>query len=331
MAKIKLIRPSERLSIQENNDLTMTPNFATIHWQDLEYISRCILDYPDIETGGDFFGFWNNLGLPVILYVTGPGENCYRNPSFFRQDLDFLIGVGNKVHAHFGLQHIGSWHSHHKLSLAVPSSHDCTTMINAINNNNLEKFFMILGNITDMGGTTVNGFLFNQQHQINYTETVWNVLQSENVISKAIEDDLQKSLQYTPKTKKSKLQDLKLMTEGKNAVVSLDFEPESWLGSEKGKQELKEVYNWFTKRFTHAKMFITESKNVELKAESVSIIFNYDFPNSFPKIEIEGNLLTIEKGKFEYDNETDILEFITSKVNSYTASEMIINEQKNKI
>lgn len=301
-------------------------NFATIYKQDLEYISKCILDFPDIETGGDFFGFWNNLGLPVILYVTGPGKNCYRHSTFFKQDLDFLIDVGNSVYSLFGLQHIGSWHSHHKLSLAVPSYHDCNTMANAISNNNLDKFFMILGNITDNRGTTVNGFLFDKFNKTNYLETEWEVLTSKNVIGDSINKELEKHLVYIPKTKKPLLEDLKIVKGKQNKIFNLDFEPHTWLASKKGKEELKEIYNWFNMRFSDAKMFISNSKDLELKAENILIQFNNDFPNTYPIIKIEDDLLTSEKGKFEYADYTDILEFITSKINTFISKKMISNE-----
>ena len=290
--------------------------FATIYKQDLEYISRCILDFPDIETGGDFFGFWNNLGLPVILYVTGPGKNCYRHSTFFKQDLDFLIDVGNSVYSLFGLQHIGSWHSHHKLSLAVPSYHDCNTMANAININNLDKFFMILGNITDNGGTTINGFLFDKYNKTNYLETEWKVLHSNNIIGNSIDKDLEKHLVYIPKTKKPLLVDLKIVKGKQNEVFKLDFEPYSWLASNKGKEELKEIFSWFNMRFSDAKMFISKAKDLELKAENISILFKHDFPNSHPIINVEDEILTSEKDLFEYSDYTEILEFITSKINN---------------
>jgi hypothetical protein len=116
-------------------------DFAPIFKEDLEYISRCILDYPDIETGGNFFGFWNNLSYPVIQYVTGSGRNSYHHVTFFKQDVEFLLDAGNAAYHSFGMQHIGSWHSHHKLGLAVPSSHDCQTMANAISRNQRQKSY----------------------------------------------------------------------------------------------------------------------------------------------------------------------------------------------
>lgn len=275
------------------------------------------MDYPDLETGGDFFGFWNNLGLPVILYVSGPGENSYRNSSFFRQDLDFLVGVGNYVYTNFGLQHIGSWHSHNKLSLAIPSSHDCTTMINAVNNNTIDKFFMILGNITNKGGTTINGFLFDKYNQTNYSQTQWRVLKSENLLSKAINRDLKKTLLYKPKTRKARLEDLIVIESHENKVLPINFESTSWLASQKGRDELKVIFQWFENRYENAKMYLSESNDLELRAYGISIIFNNNFPQSHPIITTETNLTT-EMGVFEYENEKGIIDFITSKIESNT-------------
>lgn len=288
--------------------------FATIYEQDLDYLSRCILDYPDCETGGDLFGFWNNRGLPVILYVSGPGENCYQDSGFFRQDIDFLVGTGNHLFENYGLQHIGSWHSHHKLSLAVPSVHDSNTMINAIINSNLKRFFMVLGNITRNEATTINGFLYDNKTQADYSEISWKVLKSENVLSKKIRTSIPKELYYQPKTKKSRLQDIRLASTIENKVLTLNFKPDSWLASKKGKQELKSVFDWFQSRFQDAKMFFHGNENLELRADAISIIFTHEFPDCFPKIEVEGNSLMQEDGKFDYETETDIVQYIERKL-----------------
>jgi len=199
--------------------------FATIFKEDLEFISRCILDYPDIETGGDFFGFWNNLGLPVIQYVTGQGKNSYQAVAFFRQDLNYLLEVGNAAYQSFGMQHIGSWHSHHKLGLAHPSGHDDQTMANAINNNGLSQFFMILGNIHN-DGTIINGFLFDKENQRNYSETRWYILYEKNPFKHSIEKLINQDV-FQPKTEKAKFADLKLINNVKTDIVELNPEPES--------------------------------------------------------------------------------------------------------
>ena len=198
--------------------------FATIFKEDQEYISRCILDYPHIETGGDFFGFWNNLGLPVIQYVTGQGKNSNQQVTFFQQDLKYLLKVSNAAYQSFGLQHIGSWHSHHQLNLAQPSGHDAQTMVNAINKNGLNQFFMILGNIQG-DRTTVNGFLFDKENQRRYFETRWNMLHEKNPFKETIDKLVGEDL-YLPQTTKAKFADLKLINNVKAETIVLESNPE---------------------------------------------------------------------------------------------------------
>ena len=97
---------------------------AFIYKSELDFISRCILDYKNIETGGQLFGYWTADGSPVVVYAIGPGTNANHQVAFFNQDVDYLVNVGNVLVHHYGLLHIGEWHSHHKLGLANPSGHD---------------------------------------------------------------------------------------------------------------------------------------------------------------------------------------------------------------
>lgn len=39
---------------------------AIIFKSEMDFISRCILDYPSIETGGQLFGFYTETGTPVV-------------------------------------------------------------------------------------------------------------------------------------------------------------------------------------------------------------------------------------------------------------------------
>lgn len=299
----------------EDKSVTASNFYATIYNQDLEYISRCMLDYPDVETGGDLFGFWNNRGLPVVLYVSGPGEHCYRDTGFFRQDMDFLVGNGNHLFENYGLQHIGSWHSHHKLSLAVPSLHDSNTMVNAIRNSNIERFFMVLGNITKQEGTTINGFLYDCKTQENYSETIWKVLRPENALSKKIRTSLKKELYYQPKTTKPRLQDIRIFTSTGNKNT-ISFAPNSWLASQKGNRELKGVFDWFQSRFQDAKMLLHPDQTLELSADTISISFTHDFPDCFPRVVVDGTPLMHDEGKYEYETVNDIIQFLRLQVDN---------------
>jgi len=102
---------------------------AMIYQGELDYISRCILDYPNIETGGQLFGFWTAAGTPVVLYAIGPGPRANHQVAFFNQDIEYLTRIGSILTTKFGLQHIGEWHSHHQLGLAQPSGHDAATLV----------------------------------------------------------------------------------------------------------------------------------------------------------------------------------------------------------
>ena len=124
----KKIIPSQSAPLQV--ELTSKASLASkvlIYKSELEYISRCILDYTNIETGGQLFGYWTSDGVPVVLYVIGPGPHANHQGAFFNQDVNYLEMIGGILTRDFGLQHMGEWHSHHQLGLARPSGHDSST------------------------------------------------------------------------------------------------------------------------------------------------------------------------------------------------------------
>ena len=147
------------------------PDAVVIYQSELDYLSRCILDYPNIETGGQLFGYWTSTGVPVVLYVLGPGENANHRYAFFNQDLECLETVGGWLTRDFGLQHIGEWHSHHQLGLAHPSSHDERTIRKGMLQNDLPRLLLCIGNCTDTTAT-INAFNFIDNSPM-YQEAQW--------------------------------------------------------------------------------------------------------------------------------------------------------------
>ncbi len=107
-----------------------------------DFVSR----YPNIETGGDLFGLWKANGDPVVQLIIGPGKNCRRTSVSFHQDTNYLAKVGTYVNSSFMLCHIGSWHSHHQLSLMQPSTGDRSTVCNNFPEG-LKRYIMIIANI----------------------------------------------------------------------------------------------------------------------------------------------------------------------------------------
>ena len=77
---------------QEDGISLCTPSsIAFIYRSELDYISRCILDYKNIETGGQLFGYWTAGGSPVVVYAIGPGKKANHQVAFFNQDIDYII------------------------------------------------------------------------------------------------------------------------------------------------------------------------------------------------------------------------------------------------
>lgn len=166
---------------------------AYIYKSELDYISRCILDYKNIETGGQLFGYWTADGSPIVVYVIGPGTHANHQIAFFNQDVDYLVSIGNILVHHYGLQHIGEWHSHHKLGLAQPSGHDTSTMADTIREKQLPRFLLCIGNCSDTE-STFNPFNFTYNAGYNYIKAQWSVKDIDspfrNLIDRELKDHL---------------------------------------------------------------------------------------------------------------------------------------------
>lgn len=80
--------------------------------------------YPNRETGGDLFGSFTHGNMPIVWLTTGPGPKAKGSSVEFEQDPKFRTEWQNFLSANYGIQYIGSWHSHHKLNLSRPSGGD---------------------------------------------------------------------------------------------------------------------------------------------------------------------------------------------------------------
>lgn len=182
---------------------------AIIYQSELDYISRCILDYPQIETGGQLFGFYTGKRTPVVCYVLGPGPNANHQVTFFNQDIPYLQENGTILAKEFALQHIGEWHSHHCLGLDHPSRHDSDTMITSIRNLRLGDMLLCIG-VCDAEGATVNGFLYSEQSD-GPAEVDWVIKACESPYRRLVDNRLQDTL-IPPTTAEPKLKGMRIST-----------------------------------------------------------------------------------------------------------------------
>jgi len=284
---------------------------AIIYQNELDYISKCVLDYPNIETGGDLFGFWTYSGFPVIQYVIGPGKNSNHQVAFFNQDLEYLKEVGDALRGTHGLQHIGEWHSHHRLGLAEPSGHDITTVTNAIDNYDLGKFFLVITNVREES-TGINGFTFKKEQGRTFDYIGWVVLKGESPIRTFFDSEYE-SLVYKPKTNKSSIIDLCEVTLNETNYVKPEYVSEYWLNDKSNHLALKNIIEGLSNYFEKVKVFQNDSdKSIYLqfkhKGKEIELLFPTDFPQSKPKlVEIVNNeKLLLNTDIKEWDSESDI-------------------------
>jgi hypothetical protein len=178
-----------------------------VYQSELDYISRCILDRKNIETGGQLFGFFTAKDTPVVCYAIGPGAHANHQITFFNQDVEYLETIGNVLVKEFGLQHIGEWHSHHQLGLSHPSGHDFHTVHSTIEEQHLGGFLLCIGTCNKQSAT-VNAFLF-KEGQNECREAKWIVKGVESPYRKVVDERLIQDLCH-PTTKEPSLTNMKI-------------------------------------------------------------------------------------------------------------------------
>ena len=164
------------------------PGSAEIYRSELEYVLRCILERPHIETGGELFGFWKDDGTPVVAYALGPGPDANHELAFFNQDLRYLTNVGAALTGKYGLEHIGEWHSHHGLGLAHPSGHDAATVAHGVRSHGRNRFLLCIGTCTERSAS-LGGFAFTKDGGEDYSHVDWRIIGADSPFRGAVDGD----------------------------------------------------------------------------------------------------------------------------------------------
>lgn len=154
----------------------------------MEYIMHCIADRPDIETGGELFGFWKDGGVPVVAYAIGPGPGANHQVAFFNQDMDYLMSAGGVLTGKYALEHIGEWHSHHSLGLAHPSGHDAATIANGIRARGRNAFLLCIGTLSG-SSASLGAFSFSRSHGERYVHLGWRVVNVASPFRTVVDND----------------------------------------------------------------------------------------------------------------------------------------------
>lgn len=160
-----------------------------IYEGEAERLGRWTEAFRRLETGGELFGQYLPTGAFVVHLVTGPGPQARRTSTSFHQDADYMRAIGHAVFARHALQHGGSWHSHHALSLAEPSEGDSATIVRAIETMGLASMLLVIANLSDRrgrpsrhGSPTARAFLYTPARRDDYVPAAWTVLPGESPV-----------------------------------------------------------------------------------------------------------------------------------------------------
>lgn len=168
--------------------------------EDLEMMSKLVLRYPNVETGGDLFGLWTSEGDAVLHIVLGPGKDCSRTDVSFNQDIPYLQRNGELLTNKYMLGHIGEWHSHHQLHLFHPSQGDSSTVIRHYPRGT-SGFLLIIANIRGPDHVMFSPYLYTEESRSTYTKSGDVIpLRNENAFKKTKE--IENSIKQGKETKR---------------------------------------------------------------------------------------------------------------------------------
>ncbi|MBQ0029803.1 MAG: hypothetical protein KBT32_05135 [Bacteroidales bacterium] len=266
-----------------------TAPLAVIYRSEMDYISRCIGDYPNIETGGQLFGFLQEDGVAVVCYAIGPGKSANHQVTFFNQDTEYLQTVYNEISRKYGLRYIGEWHSHHQLGLAKPSGHDALTVIHGIQRHNFQNFLLCIGNCDRSARSTLNAFSFNINSITQYKHVPWRIIEIESPYRNLIDNSLRGLICHPRTTKASYGPNYILSAMGNASMVTPNYDEEYWLNNKNNNQVLKNIIDFLKNQggaTSQVKPFLDEEKKVHLVVisgnDNIEIYFGNKFPLSAP-------------------------------------------------
>lgn len=256
-----------------------------IYRSEFDYLSRCILDYPDIETGGQMFGFYTEKGDFVVVYAIGPGPQANHQGTFFNQDEEYLLKVNHVLHKH-GLQKIGEWHSHHKLGLARPSSHDVSSVVSVMRKHHMNSHLLCIGNVDYKDHSTQNAFVFSKDNDYHTQHVVRKVIEAESPYRPLIDNcpELDSVLCH-PKSHKA--------YHGHNYMAvdpstKPDYRNDYWLNNKRNNQVLKQIIDYLINLGEGCGVTPMIDSNgivhltIQRGGERMEIIFGKNFPQEAP-------------------------------------------------
>jgi hypothetical protein len=261
---------------------------ALIYEGELEIMARFVTDYPSIETGGDLFGFWTHTGSPMIEYVLGPGETAEHHDTAFYQESPFLKSAGGILRDLHGLQHVGTWHSHHRLGLAVPSTGDSSTMQRALDKNGFNSWLLTICNFAEKSDRVeMRGYLYRAHGGGERRQLTWLILPGSSPMRAAVEA-VRGFPSSKPRTPTSTYEAIPSTTFAVVAAApqtaSPTFPNSSFMSTTEGRAELYQMFQKLSVLERNVEILQREDGRVSLAFHRDGYAFEIVFPHSYPVV-----------------------------------------------
>lgn len=264
---------------------------AIIYRSEMDYISRCIHDYPNIETGGQLFGFLTENGSPVVCYAIGPGRNANHQPAFFNQDTEYLQSVYNELNRRYGLRYIGEWHSHHQLGLPKPSGHDASTTVHGMRKLKFRHFLLCIGNCDNNYHSTLNAFTFHINYEYDYHHVPWKIIEMTSPYRPIVDNELGDMLCHPTYPHAGYGSNYVLSESGQPTMVTPNYSDSYWLNDKSNNLVLKNIIDYlgiYKGEECQVKALLDSEKHVHLHVQRydgiIEITFGENFPEEAPTI-----------------------------------------------
>lgn len=274
------------------------PDRVIIYKSELEYISRCILDYPNIETGGNLFGFYTSFQIPIIQYVLGPGKNSEHDSTHFRQDEIFFNKNADLLIKEHALNHIGTWHSHHQLNLDHPSPGDEKSMITGMKKDCIDSFLLVIGN-NHKSSTSAKAYSFSLMDK-DFQYIPWVVLDEVSPIRLQF-DNKYSDIIHIPYNNTAIMDQVDSISLFGERAKKISFPRGYWLNNKKNIEELQIVLDYFKKsNYDYSLFRLEKDQTLKIIIKDVvdyEIFFPLDFPKNAPRIQYKGTAVQNIKWK----------------------------------
>lgn len=260
-----------------------------VYREELDFMMRVILDSPQMETGGNLFGYWTAEGDAVVAYVLGPGPKSVRRFTSFTQDADYLQRHVDLLSREHRLSHIGVWHSHHGLGLSHPSGGDVQSIHEGMYADGLSRCVLAIG-VCVRQRASANAFSFvNLHHRVTMEQRPWLVVPGEGPVRARYDAAHGDSLIF-PFTSVAVYGEMNARgAQQAPAAGQVTFERGFWLNDRANRLQLKQIVAYIQGRYADAKLLKVDDETIEVRFEvpgraSWRLVFGPDFPVRAPYV-----------------------------------------------